>query len=151
MLALYRVAVSLGAGPAAADLMGQYPALFKPVDRLWLDYYQAVNLLRISAQTVPFLMRDYVKPLIGETHAALVGKIESHGVSSRVIAEITNGKFAAGTASSAMSELACCWNLGALVATRNIRLSSTASWVALLQRPSVAMKTRSVQKETGKL
>jgi biofilm PGA synthesis protein PgaA len=51
VLALYRVAVSLGAGPAAADLMGQYPALFKPVDRLWLDYYQAVNLLRISAQT----------------------------------------------------------------------------------------------------
>ncbi|MGL5564561.1 MAG: hypothetical protein ACRDC4_02400, partial [Plesiomonas sp.] len=51
VLALYRVAVSLGAGPAAADLMGRYPKLFKPVDRLWLDYYQAVNLLRISAQT----------------------------------------------------------------------------------------------------
>ncbi|MGY3910598.1 poly-beta-1,6 N-acetyl-D-glucosamine export porin PgaA [Aeromonas piscicola] len=51
VLALYRVAVSLGAGPAAADLMSRYPKLFKPVDRLWLDYYQAVNLLRISAQT----------------------------------------------------------------------------------------------------
>ncbi|MCE9951948.1 poly-beta-1,6 N-acetyl-D-glucosamine export porin PgaA [Aeromonas allosaccharophila] len=51
VLALYRVAVSLGAGPAAAELMGRYPKLFKPVDRLWLDYYQAVNLLRISAQT----------------------------------------------------------------------------------------------------
>lgn len=51
VLALYRVAVSLGAGPAAADLMSHYPKLFKPVDRLWLDYYQAVNLLRISAQT----------------------------------------------------------------------------------------------------
>ncbi|WED77305.1 poly-beta-1,6 N-acetyl-D-glucosamine export porin PgaA [Aeromonas allosaccharophila] len=51
VLALYRVAVSLGAGPAAAELMGRYPELFKPVDRLWLDYYQAVNLLRISAQT----------------------------------------------------------------------------------------------------
>lgn len=35
VLALYRVAVSLGAGPAAADLMGRYPTLFKPVDRLW--------------------------------------------------------------------------------------------------------------------
>lgn len=51
VLALYRVAVSLGAGPAAAELMGRYPELFKPVDRLWLDYYQAVNLLRVSAQT----------------------------------------------------------------------------------------------------
>ncbi|MFC5839258.1 poly-beta-1,6 N-acetyl-D-glucosamine export porin PgaA [Aeromonas bestiarum] len=51
VLALYRVAVSLGAGPAAADLMSRYPKLFKSVDRLWLDYYQAVNLLRISAQT----------------------------------------------------------------------------------------------------
>lgn len=51
VLALYRVAVSLGAGPAAAELMDRYPKLFKPVDRLWLDYYQAVNLLRISAQT----------------------------------------------------------------------------------------------------
>ncbi|MGL4250266.1 MAG: poly-beta-1,6 N-acetyl-D-glucosamine export porin PgaA [Aeromonas sp.] len=51
VLALYRVAVSLGAGPAAAELMGRYPDLFKPVDRLWLDYYQAINLLRVSAQT----------------------------------------------------------------------------------------------------
>lgn len=50
VLALYRVAVSLGAGPAAADLMVRHPALFKPVDRLWLDYYQATNLLRHSTQ-----------------------------------------------------------------------------------------------------
>ncbi|MGU5695917.1 poly-beta-1,6 N-acetyl-D-glucosamine export porin PgaA [Aeromonas allosaccharophila] len=58
VLALYRVAVSLGAGPAAAELMDRYPKLFKPVDRLWLDYYQAVNLLRISAQTEdPVLVR----------------------------------------------------------------------------------------------
>ncbi|MFM4703118.1 poly-beta-1,6 N-acetyl-D-glucosamine export porin PgaA [Aeromonas bivalvium] len=50
VLALYRVAVSLGAGPAAVDLMGRYPELFTAVDRLWLDYYQAVNLLRISTR-----------------------------------------------------------------------------------------------------
>lgn len=51
LLALYRVAVSLGAGPAAADLMRQHPTLFKPVDRLWLDHYEAVSLLRSVAQT----------------------------------------------------------------------------------------------------
>ncbi|MGY3904107.1 poly-beta-1,6 N-acetyl-D-glucosamine export porin PgaA [Aeromonas lusitana] len=51
LLALYRVAVSLGAGPAAADLMRQHPSLFKPVDRLWLDHYEAVSLLRSVAQT----------------------------------------------------------------------------------------------------
>ncbi len=50
VLALYRVAVGLGAGPAAGELMARYPSLFKPVDRLWFDYYQAVNLLRMSSK-----------------------------------------------------------------------------------------------------
>ncbi|OFC48016.1 two-partner secretion domain-containing protein [Aeromonas hydrophila] len=44
---------------------------------------------------------------------AEAGKIAAHGVTSGAIAEITGGKFAAGAAGGAMSELASNWSLGA--------------------------------------
>ncbi|MGL6547990.1 DUF637 domain-containing protein, partial [Aeromonas hydrophila] len=44
---------------------------------------------------------------------AAAGKIAAHGVTSGAIAEITGGKFAAGAAGGAMSELASNWSLGA--------------------------------------
>lgn len=44
---------------------------------------------------------------------AEAGKIAAHGVTSGAIAEITGGKFAAGAAGGAMSELASNWSLDA--------------------------------------
>ncbi|MBL0520996.1 DUF637 domain-containing protein [Aeromonas enteropelogenes] len=44
---------------------------------------------------------------------AEAGKIAAHGVTSGAIAEITGGKFAAGAAGGAMSELASNWSLSA--------------------------------------
>ena len=44
---------------------------------------------------------------------AEAGKIAAHGVTSGAIAEITDGRFAAGAAGGAMSELASNWSLGA--------------------------------------
>lgn len=44
---------------------------------------------------------------------AEAGKIAAHGVTSGAIAEITGGKFAAGVAGGAMSELASNWSLNA--------------------------------------
>lgn len=44
---------------------------------------------------------------------AEAGKIAAHGVTSGAIAEITGGKFAAGAAGGAMSEIASNWSLGA--------------------------------------
>ncbi|UXB09947.1 filamentous hemagglutinin N-terminal domain-containing protein (plasmid) [Aeromonas dhakensis] len=52
---------------------------------------------------------------IGDNGNALgeAGKTIAHGVTSGAIAEITGGKFAAGAAGGAMSELASNWSLGA--------------------------------------
>lgn len=52
---------------------------------------------------------------IGDNAEALgkAGKVVAHGVTSGAIAEITGGKFAAGAAGGAMSELASNWSLGA--------------------------------------
>ncbi|MBM7455477.1 poly-beta-1,6 N-acetyl-D-glucosamine export porin PgaA [Oceanisphaera litoralis] len=48
--AMYRVAVSVGAAPAAQALMNQNPELFTAIDRYWLDYYQAAALLRTGQE-----------------------------------------------------------------------------------------------------
>lgn len=54
-----------------------------------------------------------VAGVIGDNGDALggVGKVVAHGVTSGAIAEITGGKFAAGAAGGAMSELASNWSL----------------------------------------
>ncbi|MCS3770387.1 filamentous hemagglutinin [Aeromonas hydrophila] len=56
-----------------------------------------------------------VAGVIGDNGNALgeAGKVVAHGVTSGAIAEITGGKFAAGAAGGAMSELASNWSLGA--------------------------------------
>ncbi|WP_429072676.1 DUF637 domain-containing protein [Aeromonas veronii] len=56
-----------------------------------------------------------VAGVIGDNGDALgeAGKTIAHGVTSGAIAEITGGKFAAGAAGGAMSELASNWSLGA--------------------------------------
>ncbi|WP_421235496.1 DUF637 domain-containing protein [Aeromonas enteropelogenes] len=56
-----------------------------------------------------------VAGVIGDNGNALgeAGKTIAHGVTSGAIAEITGGKFAAGAAGGAMSELASNWSLGA--------------------------------------
>ncbi|MGL4714641.1 MAG: poly-beta-1,6 N-acetyl-D-glucosamine export porin PgaA, partial [Aeromonas sp.] len=100
VLALYRVAVSLGAGPAAGDLMSRYPDLFKPVDRLWLDYYQAVNLLRISAHTEdPVLARSSLARTLALQEGILARAPHDHVLylsarRDRVVALAALGEFA---------------------------------------------------------
>jgi filamentous hemagglutinin len=56
-----------------------------------------------------------VAGVIGDNSNALgeAGKTIAHGVTSGAIAEITGGKFAAGAAGGAVSELASDWSLGA--------------------------------------
>ncbi|MGQ4879224.1 poly-beta-1,6 N-acetyl-D-glucosamine export porin PgaA [Billgrantia sp. LNSP4103-1] len=49
--ALYRLAVSLGAGSAAERVMQQHPHLFTESDRLWLRYYDGVNKIRLADST----------------------------------------------------------------------------------------------------
>ena len=49
--ALYRLAVTLGAGSAAERLMQQHPGLFTESDRLWLRYYDGVNKIRLADST----------------------------------------------------------------------------------------------------
>ncbi len=60
-------------------------------------------------------MGKSVAGVIGDNGNALgeAGKVVAHGVTSGAIAEITGGKFAAGAAGGAMSELASNWSLGA--------------------------------------
>ncbi|EWG98184.1 poly-beta-1,6 N-acetyl-D-glucosamine export porin PgaA [Halomonas sp. BC04] len=49
--ALYRLAVSLGASPAARRIMQANPDVFTETDRLWLAYYEAVTDIRLGVQT----------------------------------------------------------------------------------------------------
>ncbi|HHO2162202.1 TPA: DUF637 domain-containing protein, partial [Aeromonas hydrophila] len=65
------------------------------------------NIQSEVGQSTPGLIGDKGK-VLGDA-----GKTLAHGVTSGGIAEITGGKFAAGAAGGAMSELASDWNLGA--------------------------------------
>ena len=60
--------------------------------------------------------------VIGDNGNALgeAGKTIAHGVTSGAIAEITGGKFEAGAAGGAMSELASNWSLGRLWGQRGV-------------------------------
>ncbi|MFM4943589.1 poly-beta-1,6 N-acetyl-D-glucosamine export porin PgaA [Aeromonas bivalvium] len=107
VLALYRVAVSLGAGPAAVDLMDRYPELFTAVDRLWLDYYQAVNLLRISTRLAdPAQARDALTRTLALQEGILARAPRDHQlyVSARrdaVVTLVALGEFARAEQASA--------------------------------------------------
>ncbi|RCV90611.1 poly-beta-1,6 N-acetyl-D-glucosamine export porin PgaA [Billgrantia montanilacus] len=49
--ALYRLAVGLGASPAARRIMETNPDVFTQNDRLWLTYYEAVTDIRLGIHT----------------------------------------------------------------------------------------------------
>ncbi|MEE9691525.1 DUF637 domain-containing protein [Aeromonas hydrophila] len=86
-------------------------------DSHFADAFKASLLSNIQGKvgkaTANWIGDQGVKFDAANSPLAEAGKIAAHGVTSGAIAEITGGKFAAGAAGGAMSELASDWSLGA--------------------------------------